>query len=96
MRLHPKTERLIEAAGRDISTWRTLQGLTATAVADRAGITRTTLRTIERNPASASFQTVMAVLAVLGLDESVAQALDPTQSERGQALLTARARGEVR
>ncbi len=95
MRLHPKTEELIARMGRDIQTWRKIQRLTATVVADRAGITRTTLRSIEANPGTASFENVLAVLAVLGLDEDVARALDPAESIRGQALLTAAARREI-
>ncbi len=95
MRLHPKTTRMIGKAGVDIQTWRRIQGLTATAVADRAGITRATLRSIESDPASVSFGNVVAVLAVLGVDEAVFAALDPAQSERGQGLLTAAARREL-
>ena len=64
MRLHPKTEELIARMGRDIQTWRKIQRLTATVVAGRAGITRTTLRSIEANPGTASFENVLAVLAV--------------------------------
>lgn len=95
MRLHPKTTRMLGRMGVDIRTWRLAQGLSATSVADRAGITRATLRTIETDPTRASFGNVLAVLAVLGVDDAVAAALDPTQSERGQALLTAAARREI-
>lgn len=95
MKLHPKTERIMRKIGEDIRTWRVTQRLTATSVADRAGITRVTLRAIERNPGSASFENVMSVLAVLGLDEAVGTAIDPTQSIRGQTLLTAAARKEI-
>ncbi len=94
-RLHPRTVDLLGAMGRDIQTWRKLQRLTATTVADRAGISRTTLRSIETNPGGATFENVIAVLAVLGLDEEVATSVDPTRSIRGQALLTAAARREV-
>lgn len=95
MRFHPKTERLLDQMGTNVETWRVIQGLTASEVADRAGITRNTLRTIESDPARASFGNVLAVLAVLGIDEALAAAIDPAQSFRGQSLLTAKARGEI-
>ena len=66
------------------------QGLTAEQVADRAGISRPTLRTIETHPERASFGNVMAVLAVLGVDETITTAIDPLESERGRALVLAR------
>ena len=72
------------------STWRRAQGLTAEQVADRAGISRPTLRTIETHPERASFGNVMAVLAVLGVDEAITTAIDPLESERGRALVLAR------
>ena len=95
MQLHPRTERLMCQLGADVRTWRVAQRLSATTVADRAGITRATLRVIETNPGTVSFQNVLAVLAVLGLDEAVAAAVDPTSSTRGQLLLTAAARKEI-
>ena len=52
MKLHPRTEKLLRRVGEDIRTWRVSQRLTATAVADRAGITRVTLRQIEKDPAA--------------------------------------------
>lgn len=94
-RLHPKTVDLLREMGGHIRTWRRIQRLTATVVADRAGISRTTLRSIEANPGGATFDNVMAVLAVLGLDEDVANSVDPTRSMRGRALLTTAARREA-
>lgn len=71
-------------------TWCKLQRLTATTVADRAGISRTTLRSIETNPVGATFASVIAVLAVLGLDEEVATSVDPTRSIRSAAHVSGR------
>lgn len=89
MRLHPKTRDLMAKMGTDIRTWRRAQGLTAAGVADRAGISRMTLHNLETNPGSVQFENLLAVLAVLGLDEAVGAAIDPTQSVRGQTLLAA-------
>jgi Helix-turn-helix. len=95
MKLHPRTEKLLRRMGEDIRTWRVSQRLSTTAVADRAGITRVTLRRIEKDPTAVSFGNVLAVLAVLGVDEELARAIDPTQSLRGQTILAAAARGEL-
>lgn len=95
MKLHPRTDKLLRQMGQDIRTWRMAQRLTATAVADRAGITRVTLHQIEKNPASVAFGNVFAVLSVLGVDEDTARAIDPTKSLRGQTLLAAVARREL-
>lgn len=95
MRLHPKSARMLTKIGTDIQTWRLAQGLTATSVADRAGITRATLRAIETDPTSVAFGNVLAVLAILGVDDAVAAAIDPSRSERGQVILTAAARREL-
>ena len=88
--LHPRTRRLLARIGPSIRTWRRAQGLTAEQVADRASISRPTLRTIETHPERASFGNVMAVLAVLGVDETITTAIDPLESERGRALVLAR------
>lgn len=95
LQLHPKTERMLARVGTDIRTWRVAQRLTAKDVAERAGITRATLRTIETNPGSVSLHNIMAVLAVLGADETVAGSFNPAMSDRGQAILTSAATGEV-
>lgn len=95
MLLHPKTRKMIAKIGQDIKTWRVAQRMSATEVAERAGITRPTLRAIENDPGSVSFRNIMSVLTVLGVDESVAAAFDPAMSVRGVQLLTAAARKEI-
>ena len=90
---HPRTERLMALVGPHIRAWRVAQDLTATEVADRAGISRPTLRAIESDPTNVSFGNVLAVLAVLGVEADVFQAIDPMESPRGQALVLAKAVG---
>ncbi len=92
MGLHPRTRRLLSRIGESLRTWRIIQGLTATMVADRAGITRTTLRAIEEHPETARFENIIAVAAVLGLDTDIARAFDPVESDRGRILLESAAR----
>ncbi|MDO4791938.1 MAG: helix-turn-helix transcriptional regulator [Buchananella hordeovulneris] len=85
---HPKTERLLATVGPNLRAWRKAQGLSASQVADRAGISRPTLRIIETQPERASFGNVLAVAAILGLDNALIASLDPMESARGRALIT--------
>lgn len=93
---HPATSRRLATIGPSLRTWRKAQGLTASSVADRAGVSRPTLRAIETNPSSVSFGNVFAVLSVLGLDADLARTLDPMESSRGQELVRAQAQGRRR
>lgn len=77
--------------GQNIRAWRTLSRLPATVVAERAGITRDTLRSLESGAGSVKLENVFAVLEALGLDSKVRDALDPATDERGRALLRRRA-----
>ncbi|WP_341461298.1 helix-turn-helix transcriptional regulator [Actinomyces urogenitalis] len=84
---HPVTRRRLESIGPSIRSWRRARGLSATEVADRSGISRTTLRQIETNPSGVSFGNVFAVLSVLGIDHKVAQAVDPLEDLVGRTLV---------
>ena len=86
---HPAVRRRLDTIGPSIRTWRRARGLSATEVAERAGVSRPTLRQIERAPSGVSFGNVFAVLSVLGVDASVARAIDPMESEVGRALVLA-------
>lgn len=74
--------------GKSLRDWRKIQRLTAQEVADRAGITRSTLRAIETGQAGAQIGNVFRVLRVLGVSSDVLEAADPTRSDvwRGIAL----------
>lgn len=84
---HPATRRRLESVGPSIRAWRLARGLSATDVADRSGISRTTLRQIETDPSSVSFGNVFAVLSVLGVDHKVAQSIDPLEDLVGRTLV---------
>ncbi|WP_260857303.1 helix-turn-helix domain-containing protein [Microbacterium sp. 1.5R] len=79
--------------GQNIRTWRTLSRLPATVVAERAGITRDTLRSLESGAGSVKLENVFAVLEALGLDGKLRDALDPMSDERGRALIRRRTEG---
>lgn len=73
--------------GEHIRNWRKISRLSAELVAERAGITRDTLRAIELGTGTPRLENVFAVLEALGLDSAVVAAVDPISDERGRALL---------
>jgi transcriptional regulator with XRE-family HTH domain len=71
--------------GEDYAGWRKILGLTAEQVADRADITRETLRKLEHGDPTVSFHVVLRVARALGLLETVTEALDPLSTDLGRA-----------
>jgi transcriptional regulator with XRE-family HTH domain len=76
--------RTLRVLGAHASNWRKLQGLTAAQVAERAGISRDTLRAIEQGKGTASTENLLRVLRVLGLLDQVVTAADPYQTDVGR------------
>lgn len=81
-------ERDLRAFGESVARWRKVLGLTAEVTAERAGITRATLRSIERGDGTARLENVFMVLRVLHLTESVLAATDPLSTEVGRLRLS--------
>lgn len=77
------TERDLVALGQNLRRWRKLVGWTAEIAAERAGITRTTLRAIE-NGESVRSESLMSVLNALGIATTVVQSTDPLSSDLGR------------
>jgi transcriptional regulator with XRE-family HTH domain len=71
--------------GEQFVAWRKLQGLTAAQVADRAGISRNTLRRIETGDAGVGLQSFLSVARALGVLEAVVTATDPYETDLGRA-----------
>ncbi|WP_075200957.1 helix-turn-helix domain-containing protein [Leucobacter celer] len=86
-RRSPKRDRQLIAIGANITRWRKLQGLSASALADRAYVTRATLRGIEQGTGTASFHAVLAVFNALGIADPFVTATDPMESPAGRALI---------
>ena len=70
--------------GEHVATWRKLQGLTTTILAERAGIARGTLRSIEQGVGTASSESLCRVLRVLGVMDRVVEAADPYTTDVGK------------
>lgn len=71
--------------GDHLATWRKLQGLTAEQVAARAGISRGTLRRLERGDPFVGLGVFLSVARGLGQLDRIVQALDPYETDLGRA-----------
>ncbi|SHI80180.1 Helix-turn-helix domain-containing protein [Tessaracoccus bendigoensis DSM 12906] len=70
--------------GGHVHGWRMVLGLTAQQVAERAGITRDTLRKIEAGDPGVGFGNVAQVLRALGVLDQAVDAIDPLASDIGR------------
>ena len=71
--------------GDDFAGWRKVLGLTAQQVAERADITRDTLRKLENGDPTVSFHVVLRVARALGVLDTLTEALDPLRTDLGRA-----------
>jgi transcriptional regulator with XRE-family HTH domain len=76
--------RALRVLGQHVSDWRKLQRLTAAQVAERAGISRDTLRAIEQGKGTASTENLLRVLRVLGVLDGTIAAADPYATDVGR------------
>ncbi len=77
-------ERALRVLGEHVSNWRKLNRLTAAQVAERANISRETLRGIEQGKGTASTENLLRVLRIIGIMDSVVAAADPYQTDVGR------------
>ncbi len=76
--------RALRVMGTHVLNWRKLQRLTAAQVAERAGISRDTLRAIEQGKGTANTENLFRVLRILGILDGVVAATDPYQTDVGR------------
>ena len=88
LRLLPALRRLMAELGEQIKLARLRRNLSQQQVCERAGISRPTLREIERGAPGVSVGTLTAVLHVLGLEKDIA--LIARDDELGRRLQDAR------
>lgn len=75
--------RALDELGRDVSTWRKLRHLTVEQVADRAGISRSTVLRLESGQ-GASMENLLRVARALGVLDLLTKALDPYDTDVGR------------
>lgn len=74
---HPAVSRMLSALGENIRLARLRRGFSAALVAERAGMSRTTLRAVEHGEPTVSMASYANALHALGLHEDLASvALD--------------------
>ncbi len=79
-----RIDRQLTDFGERIRGWRMVLGLTAQQVAERAEISRDTLRKFETGDLNVSFRNVAQVLRALGVLDQAVAAVDPLSSEIGR------------
>ena len=72
-KLLPKHERLLAGLGENLRLARLRRRLSAEQVAERAGLSRSTLHLMENGAAGTSLGKFVQVLSVLGLEENLTQ-----------------------
>ncbi|GAA1214886.1 helix-turn-helix transcriptional regulator [Rhodoglobus aureus] len=78
-------KRFLREFGANIRRWRKVNGMSAVQVAERAFITRQTLRNIENGTGTARMDSLFAVLMILGVDGTVVDAADPYNNNAGRS-----------
>ena len=82
--LPPPVRRSIRVVADHIVAWRKLRNLTQAQLADRAGVSRSTVQNLERGDGGVSLENLLRVLRALGLMDRLAHALDPYESDVGR------------
>lgn len=77
-------QRAARQVGEHFATWRRLQGLTETQVADRANVSRTTVQRFFRDPGSVTLENMLRIGRALGLLDVIVGATDPLNTDVGR------------
>jgi transcriptional regulator with XRE-family HTH domain len=67
-----------------VLAWRKLRGLTQAQLADRAGISRPTVRRLETGDGAISLENTLRILRALGILNELPRALDPYETDLGR------------
>lgn len=81
----PAVERDLQVVGDALRRWRMVRELPAAVVADRARISQTTLRSLERGDPGVRLATLLEVMRVLGVEQPILAAFEPLNTEIGRA-----------
>lgn len=79
-----RRKRQLTAFGENIRRWRALNGLSAAELAERAAVTRQTLRAIEAGEGG-RIDSLFAVLGALGIADAAIAGIDPYRSDAARA-----------
>jgi transcriptional regulator with XRE-family HTH domain len=76
--------RALRDVGEHVTVWRKLRGLTETQTADRAGVSRGTLRRLESGSGSVSLENTLRIARALGVLDELSHAIDPYSTDLGR------------
>jgi len=83
MEMDRRTQRRASEIGQNLRAWRKLLNLTSQQVAERAGISRPTLRRLE-NGESVGHHVFLSVSQALGIADRIVEATDPWETDLGR------------
>ena len=79
-------KRSLAKLGADLNTARRKRGLTAAAVAERMGVSKSTYLRVEKGDATVMFGTYAMALFVLGFGDVLRDLIDPSRDDTGLML----------
>lgn len=79
------TKLAAKSIGENIATWRKLYNLTAEELADKAGVSRSTISRLENGDPSVNLATFLNVCRCFDSLDAVVQATDPYETDLGRA-----------
>lgn len=80
----PSVRRNVRRVADHVATWRKLRNLTQAQLADRAGVSRSTVQNLEGGDGGVSLENLLRILRALGQMEQLSAALDPYVSDVGR------------
>jgi transcriptional regulator with XRE-family HTH domain len=80
----PPVQRAARDLGARLVAWRKLRGLTEAQVADRAGISMSTVRRLTTDPGSLSVENMLRIARALGILDQLVAAADPLSTDIGR------------
>jgi len=80
-----RQERLMRELGANVRRWRKVNGLSASELAARAFVTRETLRGLEEGSSAPRVDSLIAILAALGIADAVVEATNPYNTVAARA-----------
>ena len=83
-RSSPRRRRQLTEFGENIRRWRAINGMSAVELADRAAVTRQTLRAIESG-SGGQIDSLFAVLEALGIADAAIAGIDPYKNGTARA-----------
>ncbi|MCJ1708192.1 helix-turn-helix domain-containing protein [Microbacterium sp. VKM Ac-2923] len=85
LRRSVKRERELRQFGAHLRLWRKVNGWSASLLAERASVTRETLKNLEEGTGAVRVDSLFAVLGALGIADTVVRAADPHNSDAARA-----------